>query len=259
MDVSVFPHVPKLVSNHIHAAITSRTHERVGPFLAAFDTHTTDVWRNYAVPDDDATPSRHDVSALVAAFTRHHRTPRLEYVSTAAPEVESALTAAGFAVEGRPPIMVSTPDVVLTPRAPAGITLGFATDDSQLFEAATVQHEAYGQPDPPGPHDVARLRATVARGGLVAVARDGASGTVIGTGLVDRTMTLDRIGELAAVGVLPQFRRRGVASAVSVHLARAAHEQGVRLVWLEAAPEEEQIYVQAGFVIAGQKLWISLR
>jgi ribosomal protein S18 acetylase RimI-like enzyme len=55
------------------------------------------------------------------------------------------------------------------------------------------------------------------------------------------------------------FRRRGVASAVSVHLARAAHQHGMRLVWLEAAPEEEQIYTSAGFITAGQKLWISLR
>ena len=33
----------------------------------------------------------------------------------------------------------------------------------------------------------------------------------------------------------------------------------MRLVWLEAAPEEEQIYLRAGFIVAGQKLWISLR
>jgi predicted acetyltransferase len=70
---------------------------------------------------------------------------------------------------------------------------------------------------------------------------------------------LDTTGELAAVGVPPQFRRRGVASAVSVHLARAAHDKGVRPVWLEAALDEEQIYTRAGFIIAGQKLWISLR
>ena len=133
--------------------------------LVAFDIHSANIWRNYAVPDDDARPSRPDVAGLVALFEQRDRTPRLEYVSTAAPDVESALTAAGFTVEGRPPVMVSTPDVALTPRSPAGITLGFATDDHQLLEAATVQHVAYGQPDPPGPHDVARLRATVARGG----------------------------------------------------------------------------------------------
>jgi ribosomal protein S18 acetylase RimI-like enzyme len=136
MDVSVFSHVPDLGSRHIHAVLTGRPHERVGPFVAAFDAHTTDIWRNYAAPDDDATPNGHDV---------------------------------------------------------------------------------------------------------------------------DRTGTLDSVGELAAVGVLAHFRRRGVASAVSVYLARAADEQAVRLVWLEAAPEEEQIYARAGFIVVKQKLWISMR
>jgi len=259
MDVSAFPHASSQVSDHIRASITRRPHERVGPFLAAFDPHSTDIWRNYAVPDDNARPGRPEVAALVALFEQHNRTPRLEYVPATAPEVESALTAAGFTVEGRPPVMVSTPEVTLTPRSPAGITLGFATGDRELLEAATVQHVAYGQPEPAGPHDVARLRATVARGGLVAVARDAASGTVVGSGLLARNGPPGTTGELAAVGVLPGYRRRGVASAVSVHLAAAAHDRGVRLVWLEAAPEEERIYLRAGFVVAGQKLWISLR
>jgi GNAT superfamily N-acetyltransferase len=259
MSVPVYSHVPTTVSDHIRAAITGRPHVRVGPFLAAFDPHSADVWRNYAVPDDGATPGPSDVDALISLFRQHNRVPRLEYVPATAPAVEPALAAAGFAVEGRPPVMVSTPDVVLTPRVPAGVTLGLATDDRRLLDAATVAHHAYRQPDPVGPHDVGRLRATVARGGLVAVAHDIASGTAIGSGLVDRAGPLESVGELAAVGVLTPFRRRGVASALSVHLARAAHERGIRLVWLEAAPEEERIYVTAGFVTAGQKLWISLR
>lgn len=258
MNASVFSHVPEMVSDHIRASITRRSHERVGPFVAAFDPHTADIWRNYAVPDHDAAPSRHDVAALIALFEQHDRIPRLEYVPTAAPEVEPALTAAGFTVEGRTPVMVSTPEVVLTPREPEGITLELATDDTQLLEAAVVQHDAYLNPEPPGPHDVDRLRATVARGGLVGMARDVASGIVVGTGLVDRTGPDDTIGELAAVGVSTPFRRRGVASAVTVHLARAAHAHGMRLVWLEAHEDEQQLYARAGFVTAGEKLWISL-
>lgn len=259
MNVSVFPRVPTMVSDHIHAAIARAPHERIGPFLAAFDADSADVGRNYAVPDENAKPSRHDITALIAAFEQRDRIPRLEYVPTTAPEVEEALTTAGFTVEGRPPIMVSTPDVVLTPRAPAGVALGLASADRQLVAAATAQHEAYLQPDAIGAHDVARLRSTLARGGLVAVASDAASGAAIGSGLVDRTGPLDSIGELAAVGVLAEFRRRGVASALSVYLARAAHKHGMQLVWLEAAPEEEQIYTHAGFITAGQKLWISLK
>jgi predicted acetyltransferase len=92
---------------------------------------------------------------------------------------------------------------------------------------------------------------------LVALARDAATGQAVGSGLVDGP--LDGIGELAAVGVIEQYRRRGIAGAMSLHLAMKAHEQGMKLVWLEAAPEEEGIYKRAGFTPSGAKLWISRR
>ena len=67
------------------------------------------------------------------------------------------------------------------------------------------------------------------------------------------------VGELAAVGVLAAFRRRGVASALSVHLARTAHTRGIGLVFLEAEPGEEQLYRRTGFTDATTKIWTSLR
>jgi ribosomal protein S18 acetylase RimI-like enzyme len=155
--------------------------------------------------------------------------------------------------------MVSTVDIELVPRDPAGVTFELATTDDDLLAAVTVQHDAYGQAQPAGPHDVARLRATVDRGGLVAVAWDTATGTAVGSGLVDRIGPDTATGELAAVGVLVAHRRRGIASALSALLARTAHAHGMSLVWLEAEPEEESIYGRTGFPIAGQKLWMSRR
>ena len=88
---------------------------------------------------------------------------------------------------------------------------------------------------------------------------DDSSGTVTGTGLVDVTGDRPSVGELAAVGVLTGFRRRGIASALGAHLARTAHSQGISLVFLEAEPEEEQIYRRTGFTDATAKLWASIR
>ena len=255
MSASFQHDVPRLVAGHVRAAITRRAHERVGPFLAAFDIHSADPWRNYAVPDDDARPTPDDVAALVAVFEERGRVPRLEYVPASAPQVEAALTAAGFTVDGRPPVMVSVPGSLSPARPPAGVALDLATSDDALLAAATVQHLAYRRPEPAGPHDVARLRSCVGRGGLIALATDAVTGQAVGSGLVDGP--IEGIGELAAVGVLESFRRRGIATAVSVRLAVTAHEQGMRMVWLEAAPAEERIYRRAGFAAAGRKLWIS--
>jgi predicted acetyltransferase len=82
---------------------------------------------------------------------------------------------------------------------------------------------------------------------------------VTGTGLIDVTSDHAAVGELAAVGVLTAFRRRGIASALSAHLARTAHAQDISLVFLEAEPEEERIYRRTGFTDATTKLWASMR
>jgi N-acetylglutamate synthase-like GNAT family acetyltransferase len=42
------------------------------------------------------------------------------------------------------------------------------------------------------------------------------------------------VGEFAAVGVLTAFRRQGITSALSAHLATTAYSHGISLVFLEA-------------------------
>src|SRR6202522_3159779 len=259
MSTTLLSHAPELIAAHMRAAIGRRQTDQAGPFCIGFDTHSDDPFRNYAVPAGGARPTAGDVAALVACFRRHERIPRLEYVEASAPEVEAAVAAAGFSVELRTPVMVSGPGVVLTPREPAGVTVRAAAGDADLQAAAAVQHEAYAVPHPPGPHDVARLAGVVRRGGVVSVAVDDASDQVVGSGLVDVTGPGASVGELAAVAVRAAFRRRGIASALSVHLARTAHAQGVTLVFLEAEPSEELIYRRGGFVDVTTKIWMSLR
>ena len=59
---------------------------------------------------------------------------------------------------------------------------------------------------------------------------DESSGTVAGTGLIDVAGDRPAVGELAAVGVLTVFRRRGIASAlITVGLIRSLPRGGGRL------------------------------
>lgn len=87
------------------AASQHRETKQIGSFLATFDRHSANPFLNYAIPDNDATPSSTDVIALIAAYNRRKRQPRLEYITELAPAVEEALIAAGFTVEGRLPLM----------------------------------------------------------------------------------------------------------------------------------------------------------
>src|ERR1051326_1706152 len=152
----------RLVAGSIRTMVESQSDaERVGPFTVLLDADTDNIWRNYAVPDDGAVPSAEEVAALVALFRARARTPRLEYVPAAAPAVEPALVAVGFVVEGRPPLMAcNAGDLVAAPTV-AGFSVAAVTADSDLFDVAAVQGVAYGEEEPVGAADVARLRRTV--------------------------------------------------------------------------------------------------
>ena len=256
MNTVVPSHVPVLIATYMRASAARKPGGRTGPFILGLDPHTDEPMRNYAVPDGGASPGPGDVAALIEAFRASQRIPRLEYIEADAPQAWPALAAAGFAVERRTPVMIAFPDTVLTPRSPAGIALRLAASEADVLAALTVQHIAYEVPSPPGQPDIARVTRMTGRGGLLAVAVDEGTGDVVGTGLVDVSAG---VGEVAAVGVLPGYRRRGIASALSVCLARTAHARGIGLVFLEAEPEEERIYRRAGFTDVATKIWASLR
>lgn len=238
------------------AASSAPSTERVGPFVASYDLDDANPYRNYAVPVGQADPSRLEIDALVAAFKRRQRTPRLEYVLDAAPDVAPALTAAGFTPESRLPLMAAI-EMHDHPRLPSGMLFEVATATSDLQATAEAQNEAYGA-GPATAADLRRLNATVARGGIVGLVRDLSTGAVAAGGLCTPPRT--GASELAAVGTRPAFRRRGIAAALTAELTSAAIERGLGRVFLMALHDgERRIYERAGFRVTAEMLHISLR
>lgn len=245
------------IQGYLRALATRRQlSERVGPFLAGYDAHSDLVYRNYAIPDNGAEPTPDEIQALIAAFERRQRTPRLEYVPVAAPAVEGSLLAAGFVIEGHYPLMTVTPGTARELPEPQGIELLLATSDEELRGGATVQNIAYDEPAAPTEHDVARLRSAVEAGGVVALARDAATGAPVGAGQC--TTPIEGVTEVAAIGVVPEYRRRGVAGAITSLLVRAAFAAGVTAPFLMPAAEDGmRIYMRAGFARVSEIMMIS--
>jgi ribosomal protein S18 acetylase RimI-like enzyme len=242
------------------AASRDRETEQIGPFLATFSRGDDNPYLNYAIPDEGAHPSSDDVAALVASYQRHNRTPRLEYIPGHAPEVEAALVSGGFVVEGRLPLMLYEPGLEQEVPTPPGIELVASTTDDVLYGMLIAQSEAYGG-SAPGPMQaalqIARRRTFLAEGGLAILARDKATGEPAGAGLCD--VPAQGITELTSVGVREQFRRRGIAAALTAQLVRSALAAGVTTVFLMAAGESQaRIYARVGFVQIGDVLHISL-
>ena len=78
------------IQNYIRiAAANGRETERVGPFLATFNPHHPLKYLSYAIPDDGAEPTARDVAALIEAYRRRDRLPRLEFLPAASPPPSS--------------------------------------------------------------------------------------------------------------------------------------------------------------------------
>ncbi|MGB8002926.1 MAG: hypothetical protein WCF27_01570, partial [Gaiellaceae bacterium] len=94
--------------------------------------------------------------------------------------MEGTLVEAGFAVEGRLPLMTCE-----EPRfeAPPGIQLIAPSADDEFRGAAEVQWEAYGEQEPLTESAVAGLRRTATSGGVVVLARDAKTGEAAGAGI----------------------------------------------------------------------------
>lgn len=237
------------------AAARGRDTERIGPFLATFDSARDHPFLNYAIPDDGAQPSAAEVEALAEAYAGRGLTPRLEYLPGVAPDVEDALRAAGFEAEGRLPLMTRPRDRVVEPPHPEGVELLMPRTDEELVRATAAQSDAFGGPPPSGA-DVERLREMIVSGGIAVAARELATGAIVGAGVC--TPPGDEVTELAGIGVRAAYRRRGIAGAVTARLAEAAFAAGVTTAFLTPGDDGAgRVYERAGFEPTSLMLHIS--
>lgn len=217
---------------------------RVPPFSLLLDVLDPNPYRNYAVPDAGACPDDETVRALADAFRSRNRTPRLEYMPAAAPDLEARLLSHGFVRRGELPLMLCTPASLASPD-PARLRrcrLAMLRTDLQL--AARIQNTAFGE-GPETEADTDRLQRTLEQGGFVALVM-GDGGEPVGSGLV--TGPVDGVAEIAAIGVLEPARRAGAGSAVAAFLAEQALAAGVDLPFLMAEGlAEARIYQRIGF------------
>jgi ribosomal protein S18 acetylase RimI-like enzyme len=222
--------------------------ERVGPFLVTIDAHATGPFRNFAVPDDDAAPTSGDIAALCAYFGSVDRMPRLEFVAPQ-PALEQALAEAGFVVDNRLSLL-ALPAASALRIAPVidGVHLDEPSEDERLRTLAAMQNEAYGESGV-SDADVARFRKTLAAGGAVAAAWDG-SGAAVAGGVLGSPR--GALAEIYGIAVAADHRRRGLGSAVTAALSRAALDRGVTPYLQCEGPGERRMYEGIGYEKVGE-------
>ena len=257
------------VNGYLHGNARGRAvNEACGPFHIGFDAGNANPFLNYAVPEAGATVTPADVDALVAAFAKRDRTPRLEFAPGGAPGVQEALLAAGFEVQQRLPFMLVTAAELVGPAALNGIEVvvldGSATDE-ELRGVALAQREAFGESEEPQDdadftNDVAGLRGAMEAGKFAVLARGAAGSASAGVPMAGGTCGSAIAGttEVGGIATRPAFRRRGAGAAVTAALSRHLLEKvGLDCVWLSpAGADQERLYGSIGYRSLGEMLFI---
>jgi ribosomal protein S18 acetylase RimI-like enzyme len=242
----------------IQRAVVANLHTRPnavesGPFVVGLDHGTDSPHINYATPVPGAVITAADVAELITAFAG--RPPRLEYVTSCAPELENLLLDAGFAVEARNEYLTCTPETLVAQAVPAGFELFVPQTDDEIAGLIAVQNEAFGSRGDVGPADIDRQRRVSRQGGVFVGARTtdgryaGGGGTVVPSG---------GICEIGGIAVGAAHRRRGLAGAITVEIAARLFAAGIEVAWLEAGGDDSwKVYERVGFRPAGQRLYIA--
>ena len=181
----------------------------------------------------------------------------LEWVHETTPSLLDAARSAGLSVlecpllvlTVDPPVPPPSPDVrVLSPEDPdlplvwAAISVGFANLGTAIGESSIVERDAEAGA---GPLAAERLVALIEAGLTVLVGAFEPDVGPVGGGSHNPR---EDVTEIVGVAVLPAFRRRGLAAAITGRLARNAVDNGVETVFCSAADEAvARIYEFVGF------------
>lgn len=238
-----------LLAESLHlTAAQRRDVANVGPFRA-FISGSREVLMNLAVPVAACDDWAGAIAALTAHFEAADRLPRLEYFAELYPDLARALEAAGYSRDMTAPVMTLDASARAWPSPDAGLDLRFVRSDapSEIDAYVAMQANAYGE----GGADWAPMLASgILEGDMRVLAAWRDDKPIAGATL----MPADAAAELAGVGTVPAFRRRGLALAVCESLLADHADRGGRLVWLSAGPETGSLYRRLGFRQVGTQL-----
>ena len=227
-------------------------------FVAMLNIDDPLKYLNGAIPIQE--PTQSDVAWLISAYRDNCRTPFLEFFSDLWPSLPQTLEEAGFVKENEHPIMILRRTDWTTIELPFEISISRSTvDDCDLL--ARVTSSAFEDCDDisiaaqRSQGEMERFLRAISSGRWLAVLARYANG-IAGAGLA---VGNNSIREVAGVGTLPKFRRRGVARAVTSALTEWHFENGGELAWLTPGDAgAEGVYSSVGYRHAGTQVCYSL-
>jgi ribosomal protein S18 acetylase RimI-like enzyme len=242
--------------------------ETVGPFTL-FVAHADRGFGYYARPRVDGAfvPTVEDARRLLTRQRELDVPPTIEWVDEIVPTLDRVAVEAGYDVR-RYPLMALDVDVLGSTRRArlvepdeeellvetrAAISVAFEHDGTARGDAGTQARDRARE----SRHAVLSdgLRADLRAGHFLVAAAfpaaDSSAGSVGGGTL----MPTEQAAEIAGVGILPAYRRRGLAADVARVLCRESRRRGVEIVFCSADSDDvARVYARVGFRRVGTAL-----
>jgi N-acetylglutamate synthase-like GNAT family acetyltransferase len=229
--------------------------EHVGPFTLF--VRSAPGWPYYARPSLGATSFTPDDVQRVRHRQRELSIPEtFEWVDDVTPTLADALAASGLPITRHPLMLLEHLREV---PVPDGVNVRLAREDDDLALFNAIAHLGFGHPGTArgeaGIEDAYRAvqREDAALAGqrqrlregrtITAIAEAGDSPVASGS-----HQPVGDVSELVGIAVLPAFRRRGIAAALTHRLVQDALERNVRTVFLSAGDADvARVYARVGF------------
>lgn len=233
--------------------------EEIGPFTLFV---ARSGWPYYARPrlGETSVPTADDVRRVLDRQRELGVPLALEWVSETSPDVADAAIEAGMEIEHCPLLvlegdpqgdagtarMLSADDADDLALSRAAVSIGFETGGTAVgAEGIAARDAALGAAFAVVSETLLERLASGAVRAAACYAPERPDLGPVGGG---SHSPVGGVTELAGVGVLPAFRRRGLAAAVTYLLARDALDHGVSTVFCSAQTEEvARIYQRVGF------------
>lgn len=216
------------------------------PFTLYFNRESDSPFLSYARPSEELEAGDETIVEVIRAFADRGRTPRWEWIDDLYPELAPALGRAGIAAEVTPLMRVTREG--LRRDEPAGFEIREVPEE-ELAPMIRAQRRSFGMGDEaPSDSEFATVRSWLDRGGRFFAAFSG--GEVAGAG---GYLPIEGVAEVAGVGTVPEFRRRGVGGAVTAALVDDAFARGCECVFLTAGDDAAvSLYRRVGFQVIGR-------
>ncbi len=243
--------MPEEITNNLLAiAAIGRRPVDIGAFRAFFADGDDDTLFSVAVPMHDSDDWSAELADLTRAAAARRRLLRIEFLEEQAPALAPILELAGFRCDSaRPAMLLAAADLRVVAGTPPLRFVRIRAEDAPAIDAfQAVQEASFG----PALADDVRGWRPILLDGLAAGSMVAALGLVDEQPVAAASLLIGGgAAELVGVGVRPEHRGRGLASALCYrlladHFADSGTDGGSH-VWLSADETARALYGRLGF------------